>query len=133
MSDTPRSDCVICPGCCHQFVAVPIDVQREHAALRAELDRRVDLASENADLRQRKAEVERESAALRATLRGLKATFDTIHDRHCDEADCDEDASGHRTPNRDMHTMVDCNVALGEIDKALKTEQSSQDTQEPRT
>lgn len=37
MSDTPRTDSVICPGCCHQFVAVPIDVQQQLTTLREAL------------------------------------------------------------------------------------------------
>lgn len=35
MSDTPNNDLVICPQCCHQFRAIPVNVQRELAALLA--------------------------------------------------------------------------------------------------
>jgi uncharacterized Zn finger protein (UPF0148 family) len=37
MSDTPRTDSVICPNCVHQFVAIPEDVQEERARLQREL------------------------------------------------------------------------------------------------
>lgn len=60
-----------------------------------------------------------EIECLDGLLRSVKASLCTIHDRHYDEQDCDEDAAGDRTPNRDMHTVVDCNVAIGEIDRAL--------------
>lgn len=62
----------------------------------------------------------REYAELQTrTLGGLRAVLSTIHDRHYDEMDCDEDAAGDRTPNRDMHTVTDCNVGIGDIDRVL--------------
>lgn len=54
-------------------------------------------------------------------LRVAKAELETIHDRHYDEQDCDEDASGHRTANRDMNTVVDCENAIRGIVAALAT------------
>lgn len=56
---------------------------------------------------------------LDGLLRSVKASLCTIHDRHYDEMDCDEDAAGDRTPNRDMHTVVDCNAAISEIERGL--------------
>jgi hypothetical protein len=39
MSDTQNYDEVICPKCCHQFRAVPVNVQRKLAEARAERDK----------------------------------------------------------------------------------------------
>ena len=40
MSDVPNNDEVICPACCHQFRAIPVNVQQEIERLRAELAQR---------------------------------------------------------------------------------------------
>jgi hypothetical protein len=97
--------------------ALILDLRRPHDAARGTPPLRK--CSDAADIIER---LERENAALREALRGLKATFSTIHDRHLDSEDCDEDASGHRTPNSHMHTVVDCNVSIEMIDRALGQE-----------
>jgi chromosome segregation ATPase len=46
----PDDDMVICPGCVHQFRAVPVNVQARIAALEAEVARLTELDSYNTDI-----------------------------------------------------------------------------------
>jgi hypothetical protein len=78
------------------------------------------LEEELAEARRARDQARKRALAAEAALREIGAVLDTIHDRHADNADCDEDASGHRTANRDMNTMVDCEVAKYTINRALE-------------
>lgn len=71
------------------------------------------------DALQKRADAIEYAERLQKALRVAKCQLGFILDRHEDEQDCDQDADGHRTPNRDMNTVVDCNIAIAEIDAAL--------------
>jgi hypothetical protein len=83
MTDTPtdaerkvNNDEVICPNCVHQFGAIPVNVQRELFALRAEIERlrgvdlqeRIIIADQSKEIERLRAELEEANITIRALV-----------------------------------------------------------------
>lgn len=125
MSDTPRTDAAALEWGPHEGVMnviIPTDFAR---TLERELAEGCEIIlRQRGEINESRAYAEQMTKALRVA----KCQLGFILDRHQDEQDCDQDADGHRTPNRDMNTVVDCNIAIAEIDRALANHQPKEKT-----
>ncbi len=96
-----NNDHVICPGCCHQFRAIPVSVQDELAALRAQLEQ---AQAEIGQLPEIQAMLMTENKKMRGALMIAAA------------------ALKHSSPNREsVNALEQHNAAIDVIITALET------------